>query len=126
MDDHKFDSWKNEAEGYQPVVVAGKPVSPSFGWIIFFENSEQSVLPTLRVGQLLRNRDQALQKSAGFSNFFFDSSVFGVDQADIDSLLSGDSREKFRAGCDRFAMCFPVHKLGVEAPPIVNLSNERL
>ena len=51
-------------------------------------------------------------------------------QADIDSRLSGvlrlpgDSCEKFRAGCDRFTMSFPVHKPGVEAPPIVNLSNE--
>ncbi len=54
-----------------------------------FENAQKEAFPALRIGQLLRSCEQALEEGAGFGELGYDFGAFGVAEIHADACLSG-------------------------------------
>jgi hypothetical protein len=95
-----------------------------------FENAQKDAFPALRVGQLLRSCEQALEEGAGFGELGFDFCAFGVAEIHADACLSGvaglagDASEKFGPCCHGLPVPLAIHESRVEAPPVVDLGDE--
>jgi hypothetical protein len=56
----------------------------------FLENPQKDAFPALRVGQLLRSCDLALEEGTGLGELGFNFGAFGVAEVDADAGLSGE------------------------------------